>query len=92
MRPGSPFLAELNRDLSALEQLNFTSIWTPVDLTIMPAVSSVLPVGEIIPILSPFHRTLTLDPRVTSTIVACLRKPVKQSLSERSLAVGRQNP
>lgn len=78
MRPESVFLADLNRDLSPLEQVNFTSIWTPLDLTIVPAVSSLLPVGEMLPIWSPFHRTLTIDPRVVSAILDRLRRPVRQ--------------
>jgi len=39
MRPDSPFL-QLNQDAIMLEQLNFTSIWTPFDLMIVPGNSS----------------------------------------------------
>ncbi len=46
MRPGSAFLRELNGDTSALERLRFLSLWTPLDLMILPATSSLLPVGE----------------------------------------------
>jgi triacylglycerol lipase len=46
MQPNSAFLADLNEDLDQLEQLNFTSIWTPLDLVILPASSSRLPVGR----------------------------------------------
>lgn len=46
MRPDSPFLQELNRDLHQLAHLNVTSIWTPYDLMIVPANSSVLPIGQ----------------------------------------------
>lgn len=45
MRPGSDFLWELNADLAALERLRFLSIWTPLDLMILPSSSSRLPVG-----------------------------------------------
>lgn len=76
MRPGSAFLTRLNADLSPLEQVSFTSIWTPLDLTIVPADHSILPVGEMVPIVSPFHVTLPLDPRVVREIAAALRKPV----------------
>lgn len=75
MRPGSAFLATLNRDLSALEQLNFTSIWTPFDLTILPPTSSYLPVGEMVQIWSPFHYTLLLDPRIVQIITTQLQQP-----------------
>ncbi|HEY9299214.1 MAG TPA: triacylglycerol lipase, partial [Phormidium sp.] len=46
MRPDSHFLADLNRDFAMLERINFTSIWTPFDLMIMPPTSSQLPVGQ----------------------------------------------
>lgn len=75
MRPGSHFLATLNRDLFALQRLNFTSIWTPLDLTILPATSSYLPVGEMVQVWSPFHYTLLLDPRIVQLIAAQLRQP-----------------
>jgi triacylglycerol lipase len=75
MRPGSAFLAALNADLTPLTQLRFTSIWTPLDLTIVPATSSVLPVGESLPIWSPFHATLPRDPRVVRAVVTALKRP-----------------
>src|SRR5262249_46604110 len=46
MRPDSPLLADLNRDVDMLSRLNFTSMWTPLDLMIVPPQSSRLPVGE----------------------------------------------
>lgn len=78
MRPGSPFLVELNEDISALEQVQFSSIWSPLDLTILPATSSCLMVGEILSILSPFHGTLLFDPRVLRLVATVLQQPVKQ--------------
>jgi triacylglycerol lipase len=75
MRPGSHFLKALNRDLAPLQRITFTSIWTPLDLTILPASSSYLPVGEMVPMLSPFHRTLVIDPRILHTVAIYLRKP-----------------
>jgi triacylglycerol lipase len=80
MRPGSDFLTGLNADLSVLERIAFTSIWTPLDLTIVPAEHSALPVGEMAPILSPFHATLPNDPRIVREITAALRKPVAGSI------------
>lgn len=79
MRPGSRFLADLNRDLTALQTIQFTSIWTPFDLTILPATSSCLPVGEMAPVLSPFHATLLLDPRVLAIVARQLLAPVYRS-------------
>ena len=46
MRPDSALLQDLNRDAVMLEQINFTSIWTPYDLMIVPANSSQMPVGK----------------------------------------------
>lgn len=40
MRPGSAFLADINRDIRSLERVRVASIWTPVDLMIVPAGSS----------------------------------------------------
>jgi triacylglycerol lipase len=74
MRPGSAFLTALNHDLTPLAALPFTSIWTPLDLTIVPATSSRLPVGQSLPILSPFHATLPMDPRVVRAVVAALMR------------------
>jgi len=45
MRPGSAFLRDLNADLSALERVSFLSLWTPLDLMIVPAHSSRMAVG-----------------------------------------------
>lgn len=73
MRPGSHFLAELNGDLAVLQRLRFTSIWTPFDLTILPATSSWLPVGEMVQVLSPFHATLLLDPRILHVVARQLQ-------------------
>ena len=78
MRPGSSFLSDLNSDLSALEQVQFTSLWTPLDLTILPARSSQMEVGETISIVSPFHRALLFDRRVLRRIADILRQPVER--------------
>jgi triacylglycerol lipase len=75
MRPGSQFLVGLNTDVDMLAQIYFVSIWTPLDLTILPPASSMLPIGEMAPILSPFHRTLVYDPRVVAVVTEHLRKP-----------------
>ncbi len=55
MRPGSAFLQSLNADLSALEQVGFVSIWTPWDLSVVPAHSSRLPVGDEIQVSVKLH-------------------------------------
>jgi triacylglycerol lipase len=45
MRPHSPLLQDLQTDIDRLGQITITSIWTPLDLIILPADSSRLPLG-----------------------------------------------
>ena len=77
MRQGSQFLNDLNRDMDMLSKLQFTSIWTPFDLMIVPAHSSNLPVGEElqIPVLS--HPWMVSDRRCLRAVATILRKPIK---------------
>ncbi len=76
MQPESAFLTELNQDLSPLARLNFTSIWTPLDLTVFPATSSVMTVGTMVRLLLPHHRALLTHPRCLAAVVEALRMPV----------------
>jgi triacylglycerol lipase len=46
MRPTSALLNSLNNDLDSLRRIRFMSVWTPLDLMIIPASSSRLPVGH----------------------------------------------
>jgi triacylglycerol lipase len=55
MRPNSEFLAGLNRDADRLRQVNHVSIWTPFDLTIVPASSSKISNGRNIRLPVPAH-------------------------------------
>ncbi len=77
MRPGSPFLADLERDLHLLERVNFTSLWTPFDLMIVPAHSSVLPVGQEERLLLPYHKALVTSQRSLQRIAQLLSQPVR---------------
>jgi triacylglycerol lipase len=77
MRPGSDFLEDLAQDEEVLDQLNFTSLWTPFDLSIIPAKNSVLPVGRDERLLLPHHRSLVTNPQSMRRIVQALRSPVK---------------
>lgn len=76
MRPGSRLLRQLNSDLDVLRRLAVTSIWTPFDLTIMPAINSYLTVGDFVAILSPFHQTMLMDERVLRVIADTLHRTV----------------
>lgn len=78
MRPDSPFLADLNRDFVILERINFTSIWTPYDLMIVPASSSRMPVGRDVQVPVPFHAWMITDPKAIAAVVAALSEPIRQ--------------
>ncbi len=79
MRPQSDFLQDLNRDVEILERLNYTSIWTPFDLMIVPAKSSQMPVGreEILPV--GLHPWMLTDKRSLAVVAQELAAPVKDN-------------
>lgn len=77
MRIGSSFLADLNGDISLLNRLNFTSIWTPYDLMIVPATSSKVPVGKDVEIPVLVHAWMVADARVLKVVTEALTEPVK---------------
>lgn len=76
MRPGSAFLQNLDEDVDRLETISFTSIWTPLDLTILPAHSSAIPVGRHEPVGIPYHRALVTHRRSLERVAHALRAPV----------------
>ncbi|MER3434650.1 MAG: lipase [Leptolyngbya sp. ERB_1_1] len=76
MRPNSEFINDLNRDVHLLDRINFTSIWTPLDGIIIPANSSVLPVGESIQIKVPLHAWMVTDKRSINLVAEALRQPL----------------
>lgn len=77
LRPYSPFLCDLNRDIDALNQINFTSIWTPFDAMILPASSSRVPVGEEILIDILLHAWMVRDSRCIKAVEKVLMAPAK---------------
>ncbi len=86
MRPGSAFLQDLNRDaVEILSRLQFTSIWTPYDLMIVPASSSQMPVGEEIVLSVPVHRWMVSD-RCCLETVAKVLSVERRSSGERDLS------
>jgi triacylglycerol lipase len=74
MRPKSAFLSDLNRDIEMLERVSFTSIWTPLDLMIVPATSSRVPVGRSIQVRTLAHPLLVRDPRIFELLLGILRE------------------
>ncbi|WP_414514434.1 esterase/lipase family protein [Nostoc sp. PCC 9305] len=80
MRPDSIFLKDLNSDAVMLRQLDFTSIWTPYDLMIVPANSSQMPVGSQVIVPVTLHPWMLTDSRSLAAVTAALAKPIKLPL------------
>lgn len=79
MRSNSQFLQDLNTDAHILEQLNFTSIWTPYDLMIVPAKSSQMPVGKEIIVRVLLHPAMLTDPKSLAAVASALTETIKPS-------------
>jgi triacylglycerol lipase len=73
MRPGSVFLQKLNGDAAMLERVGFVSIWTPLDLMIVPASSSRLGVGEEYRIPVALHPCMLRSSRTLELVAKLLR-------------------
>lgn len=76
MRPESVFLQDLNRDIEILEKINFTSIWTPFDLMIVPASSSQMPVGKGIKVSVLLHAWMLTDSQSLAAVAAALAEAI----------------
>jgi triacylglycerol lipase len=74
MQMGGPFIEALNQHLDDFTDVPLLSIWTPLDLTIVPPDSSVLPVGESLKVLNPAHAWMVYDPRVQQAVADFLRR------------------
>ena len=75
MAPDSPFITSLNENLHDLASRPFLSTWTPLDLTVVPADSSVLPVGEARRLINPAHALMVHDRRVQRAVAEFLAAP-----------------
>lgn len=75
MRPYSQFLSDLNRDVK-LQFKDFKSLflWTPFDMMIIPAKSSLLGIGKEIKIPVLIHRWMLEDERVIETVVRFIQE------------------
>ena len=76
MRPHSPFIEDLNSDVQMLKKLNFTSIWTPYDLMIIPAESSQIGIGKEITLPVGLHPLMLTDSRSLAIVAKALTEPV----------------
>jgi triacylglycerol lipase len=72
MRTNSPFLKDLNSDMAMLKRLNFTSIWTPYDMMIVPASSSQMPIGTEVIIPVALHPWMLTDSRSIAAVAEAL--------------------
>ena len=72
MRRGSAFLRDLERDQDRLRTLKVTSLYTPLDLMIVPARSSGLPHARNIRIWALMHPSLILEKRCLRAVSAAL--------------------
>lgn len=79
MRPDSTFLQHLNQEVGMLDRLNFTSIWTPMDLMIVPANSSQMQVGQNVQVPVLTHAGMITDAMSLAAVVAALSEPLKQN-------------
>ncbi len=70
---GSEFLASLNLDTSMWRTIPVTSYWTPLDLMILPATSSLWPVGSRKMIWCPLHPLMASNREVTADICTRIR-------------------
>ncbi|BAY93221.1 lipase [Tolypothrix sp. PCC 7601] len=77
MRPNSALLNDLNSDVAMLEAINFTSIWTPYDLMIVPAKSSQMPVGREVVLPVGLHPWMLTDARCLKIVAETLTEPIK---------------
>lgn len=73
MRPGSDFLNDLNSDIGMLDKIEYTSIWTPLDLMIIPSSSSQTQIGRNIQIWVPIHPLLVWSPQCIKTVAGLLK-------------------
>jgi triacylglycerol lipase len=79
MRPGSDLLRDLNQDVTMLKRINFTSMWTPFDVMILPAKSSKMPVGKEVKLNVLLHRQMVTDSQSINALVEELKAPILKS-------------
>ncbi len=76
MRPDSAFLRDLNGDAAMLGRLNFTVIWTPYDLIIVPPRSSQMPVGKEVIVPARLHSWMLADKQCIKAVAAALSEAI----------------
>ncbi|MCF2496711.1 alpha/beta hydrolase [Dyadobacter chenhuakuii] len=72
MRPNSRFLIDLNGNLEQMQELVFVSYYSPYDLIIIPAKSSVLPTVIASKVFALIHPWMIFDKKLLKRIVYVL--------------------
>lgn len=72
LRADSVFLRDLNADIQVLNQVRFTTMWTPLDLMILPSASSRMSVGSETKVWAPFHPLMVWLPSCHRAVAAAL--------------------
>jgi triacylglycerol lipase len=72
----SDFMRSLNADRHQLHRVQFTSVWTPYDLMIVPANSSQLGIGCELTVPVLVHRWMVSDPRCLAIVTDKLSEPL----------------
>ena len=80
MRPDSGLLRDLNQDVTVLKRINFTSMWTPFDIMIVPSNSSQMPVGKEVKLNVMLHRQMVTETQSINALVAELKAPIKNKI------------
>ena len=73
MCPGSAFLADLERDAESLRKVQFTSLYTPLDVVIMPAKSSVQKAARNVKVWGSMHPSFVLEKRCMQAVAESLK-------------------
>jgi triacylglycerol lipase len=74
MRPESDLLRDLATDADRLSRVKFTSLYTPLDLIIVPARSSEMPQARNVRLWAALHPSLILEKRCIRAVAAALRE------------------
>ena len=74
MRPKSTFLQALNNNIEELEKITFVSFYTPYDLIVVPAESSLIPFAKNYKMNALLHSQMVSNQNVLDQIVAVLNE------------------
>ena len=80
MRPNSGLLRDLYQDVTMLKRINFTSMWTPFDIMIVPSNSSQMPVGKEVKLNVLLHRQMVTETQSINALVEELKAPIKKKI------------